>query len=57
MKLLSEYFSEDNMKYAKVYVKEQNSFYVVMGDIGGSQSNERFYNEEDAEICAEDYVL
>ena len=51
MELLSEYYSENGQKRAKIFRNEKD-FVVLIGD-----SKKYYLNEEEAENCAEDWVL
>lgn len=57
MKILSEYFSDDNKRSSKVLYIGEKKFRVVVVDEMCANYATVFDNEEDAENYAEDWVM
>lgn len=57
MKLLSTFFSEDQMREARVFKKQDTYMVEVMDNHNHKESRYEFEREMDAEDFAEDWVL
>lgn len=57
MKLLSTYFSDDQMRTAWVFKKEAEFMVEVLDSINHKEYKYYFNNEQEAEDFAEDWVL
>lgn len=57
MKLLSTYFSDDQMRTSWVFKKENEFMVEVLDSFSNKEQKHYFTNELEAEAFAEDWVL